>query len=81
MERDDRLRESSLGVPKKGSAEARAIEKELEEIRKRRAERANSDRAAFTYSRYDGRSRGEDRRIVHAGTQKLIRQERSEGPR
>jgi hypothetical protein len=38
-ERDDRLRESSLGVPKKGSAEAGAIEKELEEVRKRRAER------------------------------------------
>jgi hypothetical protein len=38
-ERDDSVRESSLGVPKKGSAEAGAIEKELEEIRKRRAER------------------------------------------
>ncbi len=39
VERDDRVRESSLGVPKKGSAEAGAIEKELEEILKRRAER------------------------------------------
>ena len=50
-ERDDRLRESSLGVPKKGSAEAGAIEKELEEIRKRRAERVAlvTFPASYTY--------------------------------
>jgi hypothetical protein len=38
-ERDDRLRESRLGEFKKGSAEARAAEGELAQIRKRRAER------------------------------------------
>ena len=38
-ERDDRLRESRLGGFKKGSAEAKAAEPKLEQIRKRRAER------------------------------------------
>ncbi len=38
-ERDDRLRESRLGEFKKGSADANAAEPELEQIRKRRAER------------------------------------------